>query len=119
MPVNIAQSHAGIGRFHSRIIIQKTKNNFSDPIIITFKCMPTLHFSTMYSFLSLFLKLVPTIFYQIFIFSSNDRPSKTEKCFLFHLKSSFRSRDIQIYVIFSLHFHTFQTQKGKWKCNNL
>ena len=35
------------------------------------------------------LKLVSAIFYQIFIFSSNDSPLKTEKYFLFHLKSSF------------------------------
>ena len=42
-----------------------------------------------------------------------------EKYFLFHLKTSFRSRDIQIFVIFSLPFHTFQIQKGKWKWNNL
>ena len=48
------------------------------------------------------LKLVSAIFYQIFISSPNDSPSKTEKCFLFHLKSSFRSRDIQIFVIFPL-----------------
>ena len=37
------------------------------------------------------LKLVSAIFYQIFIFSPNDSPSKTMKCFLFHLKSSFHS----------------------------
>ena len=36
-----------------------------------------------------------------------------EKCFLFHLKSSFRSRDIQMFVIFSLPFRTFQIQKDK------
>ena len=42
-----------------------------------------------------------------------------EKRILFHLKSSFRSRDIQISVIFSLPFHTFQIQKGIWKWNNL
>ena len=66
------------------------------------------------------LKLVSAIFYQIFIFSPNDSPSKTIKnVFLFHRKSSFRSRDIQIFVIFSLPFHTFQIQKDKWKCNNL
>ena len=65
------------------------------------------------------LKLVPAIFYQIFIFSPNDSPLKTEKCFLFYLKSSFRSRDIQIFVIFSLPFHTFQIQKDKWKWNTL
>ena len=62
------------------------------------------------------LKLVSAIFYQIFIFPSNDGPSKTEKCFLFHLKSSFHSHD---FVIFSLPFHTSQVQKGKWKWNNL
>ena len=38
--------------------------------------------------------------------------------FLFHVKSSFRSQDIQIFVIFSLPFHTFQLQKDKWKWNN-
>ena len=32
---------------------------------------------------------------------------------LFHLKSSFRSRDIQIFVFFSLPFHIFQIQKDK------
>ena len=47
------------------------------------------------------LKLVSTIFYQIFIFSSNDRPSKTLKIFSFHLKSSFRSRDIQVFPFLS------------------
>ena len=44
---------------------------------------------------------------------------KTEKCFLFHPKSFFCSRDIQIFVIFFLPFHTFQIQKNKWKWNNL
>ena len=33
-----------------------------------------------------------------FYFSPNYSPSKTEKYFLFHLKSSFRSRDYQIFV---------------------
>ena len=41
-----------------------------------------------------------------------------EKCFLFHLKSLFRSWDIQIFVIFPLPFHTFQIQKNKWKWSN-
>ena len=45
------------------------------------------------------LKLVSAIFYQIFIFSPNDSPSKTENCFLFYLKDLFCSRDIQIFVI--------------------
>ena len=65
------------------------------------------------------LKLVSAIFYQIFIFSPNDSPLKTEKCFLFHLKSSFCSRDIQNFVFFCLPFQTFHNEKGKWKWNNL
>ena len=66
------------------------------------------------------LKLVSAIFYQIFILSPNNSPSKTvQNVFLFHLKSSFRSLDIQIFVIFPLPFHTFQIQKNKWKWNNL
>ena len=54
-----------------------------------------------------------------FYFLPNDSPSKAEKCFLFHLKSSFCSQDFQIFVILSLPFHTFQIQKNKWKWNNL
>ena len=65
------------------------------------------------------LKLVPAIFYQFFIFSPNEPFKNYEKCFLFHLKSSFRSQDIQVFVIFSLPFHTFQIQKDKWNWNNL
>ena len=53
----------------------------------------------------LMLKLVSAIFYQIFIFLPNDNPSKTlENAFLFHLKSSFCSQDIQFFVTFSLPF---------------
>ena len=53
-------------------------------------------------------KLVSAIFYQIFIFSSNERPSKTmQNVFLFHLKSFFCSWDIQTFVIFSLLFQNF------------
>ena len=74
------------------------------------------HFFNSASVLAKFLKFVSTIFYQIFIFSPNDN---YEKCFLFHIKSSFRSRDIQIFVIFSLLFHTFHIQIDKWKWNNL
>ena len=65
------------------------------------------------------LNLVSGIFYQIFILEPNNSLSKTEKCFLFHLKSSFHSRDIQFFIIFSLPFHTFQIQKDKWKWNDL
>ena len=64
-------------------------------------------------------KLVSAIFYEIFIFSPNDSPSKSIKNVFILLKSSFRSRDIQIFVIFPHPFHTFQFQKDKWKGNNL
>ena len=48
-----------------------------------------------------FFKACVCYFHQIFI-SPNDSPSKTKKCFLFNLKSSFRSRDIQIFVFLSI-----------------
>ena len=48
------------------------------------------------------LKACVCYFHQILIFSLNDSPSKTEKCFLFHLQSFFRSRDIQIFVFLFL-----------------
>ena len=58
---------------------------------------------------------------QFFIFSPNDSPSKTEKCFLFHLKSSFRSRDIQIFVFFPLpfHFSRFKRTNGRGIINDI
>ena len=43
------------------------------------------------------------LFYQIFIISPNDSTSKTAKCFLFHLKGSFHSQNIQIFVFLSFH----------------
>ena len=48
MLVNIAQWRAGIGRLHNRIIIQKTKNSFSDLTII-FRCMRTLFCNVFFS----------------------------------------------------------------------
>ena len=47
------------------------------------------------------LKLVSVIFYQIFIFHQMTALQKLWKIFLFHLKSSFCSRDIQIFVFLS------------------
>ena len=41
--------------------------------------------------LCFFVKACIQYFLSNFYFSPNDSPSKTEKCFLFHLKSSFRS----------------------------
>ena len=67
-----------------------------------------------------YLKLVSTVFLSNFDFFIKWLTFKNyEKCFLFHLKSSICSQDIQIFVIFSLPFHTVQIQKGKWKWNNL
>ena len=55
------------------------------------------------------VKLVSAIFYQFFSFLPNDSPFKNyERCFLFDLKNSFTSRYIQIFLIFSFPFHTFQ-----------
>ena len=63
------------------------------------------------------LKACVCYFWSIF-FSPNDSPSKTVKCFLFHLKISFHFWDIQIFVFFTLPFHFFLIQKEKWKWNN-
>ena len=55
-------------------------------------------------------------FFSNFMFSSNDSPSKTMKnVFLFHWKSSFRSRDIKIFVIFFPSFQHFPDSKGQMK----
>ena len=59
------------------------------------------------------LKLLSTIFYQIFVFSPNDGFKIYEKCLLLHLKSSFRSRDIQIFA-----FLTFLSTLSRLKRTN-
>ena len=54
-----------------------------------------------------------------FYFFTKRQPFKDyEKCFLFHLKSSFSSQDIKIFVVFFLPSHIFQIQKDKWRWNN-
>ena len=58
------------------------------------------------------LKFVSAISYQIFIFSPNDSPSY-EKYFLFHLKSSFRSQNIQIFVVLFTSFPHFPDSVGQ------
>ena len=45
-----------------------------------------------------YLKLVSAIFINFFIILPNNSPSKTMKKNFFHLKSSFRYQDIQIFV---------------------
>ena len=67
------------------------------------------------------LKLVPAVFYQIFIFFTKWSPFKIyEKCFLFPLKSSFRSWDFQIFVFSStpLFFPVNHSFRG-WSKKNL
>ena len=64
------------------------------------------------------LKSVSAIFIILSLFLPNDRPSIYDKCFLFHLKSSFRCQDTPFFVIFPLPFHNFKIQKGKWKWND-
>ena len=54
-----------------------------------------------------------------FYFSQNDSPLKTMKNAFFHLKSSSRSQDIQIFEFFSFPSYTFGIQNDKWKWNNL
>ena len=51
------------------------------------------------------LKHVPAISY---LFTKRQPFKNYLKCFLFNLKGYFRSRDIQIFVTFSLSFHIFQ-----------
>ena len=58
------------------------------------------------------IKAVSVISHGILTFPQNDNPLKTEKCILFQLKSSFRSPDIQISVIFSSFPH-FPNSKGQ------
>ena len=60
------------------------------------------------------LKLVFTIFYQIFVFSPNDSLSKTLKnVFLIHLKGFFHSQNIQIFEIFP-----FLSTRSRFKRTN-
>ena len=59
------------------------------------------------------LKLVSPIFYEIFIFSSNDSPSKTMKNFFISSKKLFLFSRYSNFCNFSLPFHTFRIQKDK------
>ena len=62
----------------------------------------------------LFLKLLYAIFLSNLYFFTKWYPFKNyEKCFLFHLKSSFRSWDIQFFVIFYPSFPHFPDSKGQ------
>ena len=68
----------------------------------------------LFQFASLF-KACVRYFLPNFYFSPNDSPSKIiKKCFLFHLKNSFHSWDIQIFVYWSSHllFHGCHCFRG-------
>ena len=54
-----------------------------------------------------------------FYFSPNHSPSKTMKNVLFHLKISFRSQDIQIFVFSSSHFFPVSQCLRGWSKKNL
>ena len=56
--------------------------------------------------------------YFLSIFSSNDSPFKTMRNVFYFIYKA-RSQDIQIFIIFSLLFHTLRIQKDKWNWNNL
>ena len=47
------------------------------------------------------LKLVSAIFYQLFVFSPNNSPLKTVKCFLFHLNFIFVLKILKFLYFFS------------------
>ena len=66
------------------------------------------------------LKAQVCYFLSNFYFFNKWWPFKNyKKCFLFHQKSSFCSQDIQIFLIFSIPFHTLQIQEDKWEWNNI
>ena len=77
-------------------------------------CLQMLHISLRKIFIYF---LCVHSFLSNFYFLPNDSPSKTEKCFLFHLKSSSFSRYSHFCSFFA--FHTFQIQKNKWKWDDL
>ena len=62
-----------------------------------------------------YLKVVSAIF---LYFIKRKYLKKYEKCFLPHLKSSFRSRDIPIIVFFLLLVQIFKMQRVSGKWNN-
>ena len=65
------------------------------------------------------LRLVSTIFYQIFIFSPYYNPSKTMKTFFISSKKALFLLKIFKFLCFPLPFHTFWILKDKWKRNDL
>ena len=80
----------------------KTISNIGLHFLMFFHKLIIISLSHYYSSQSLScLKLASAIFYQIFIFHQMIALENYEKCFSFHQKISFRSRDIQIFVFLS------------------
>ena len=77
-----------------------------------------LHFLCHLIWLRWFKACIRYFFIKFLFFHQMIGLQKLWKMFFISSKSSFRSQDIQIFVTFSLLFHTFQIQKGKWKWNN-
>ena len=70
-------------------------------------------------FLTCSLKLVSAIFYQILFFHQMIALQKLWKMFFISSKKLFSSSGYSHFCIFSLPFYTPQTQRDKWKWNNL
>ena len=101
----------------------RTVSNYELSTIVQHSCTNMMNARSLYILVSEFwkkLKACDHYFLSNFYFFTKWQLFKSyEKCFFFHLKSSFFSQDIQIFVLFCLPFHTFLIQKGKWKWNNL
>ena len=99
---------------HSGFLLRKNKTKDQHQILVFMVILTIVQFGLFldcifisfcndYFFPSLnYLKLVPAIFIKFYFFTKWQLFKNCEKCFLFHLKSSFRSRDIQFFVFLSL-----------------
>ena len=74
---------------------------------------PTLSYTLVHSPTVQSLKLVSAIFYQIFIISLNDSPSKIIKIVFYFIEKLFPFSRYSNFYIFFLPFHTLQIQKDK------
>ena len=75
--------------------------------------------SCLTSMLELFAKLVKLLSSVFSYFTKRKHFKNYEEWFLFHLKRSFRSRDIHFFSqFFALSFYSFQIQRARWNWNN-
>ena len=117
---------AGLGSMHGNVFKDGSRNSATFKL----KLFPTIGNGRAYNQwtvvfacccgISTIFKTCVCYFLSNFYFFTKWEPIKNyEKCFLFRLKSSYPSQDIQIFVIFSLLYQNFQIQKDKRKWNNL